>query len=211
MRIAHCVLLAAGLAVAASSTASAQSLSTFFIGTNGGSAGGGTYFQIVVGPNPINITGFDVNSTTVGNLGFRAFTTPGTNVGNETNAGIWTQVTSGTVNGLGTDQMSPATLNNSFALAANTSYGIAITLSDPTNTAVVNGAQRYTNGTGTNQMFSNADLTLNLGTASNVLFTAGIFSPRVWNGTVYYTVVPAPASLALLGLGGLVATRRRRA
>jgi hypothetical protein len=51
-----------------------------------------------------------------------------------------------------------------------------------------NAGLRYTNGTGANQFFSNADLSMTLGTASNVPFTAGIFSPRVWNGTLLYDV-----------------------
>jgi hypothetical protein len=34
--------------------------------------------------------------------------------------------------------------------------------------------------------YSNADIQLDLGSASNVPFTANIFNPRVWNGTMYY-------------------------
>lgn len=35
-------------------------------------------------------------------------------------------------------------------------------------------------------------------------------APHNWQLSVYTNIVPAPGSLALLGLGGLVATRRRR-
>src|SRR5690606_9679276 len=45
-----------------------------------------------------------------------------------------------------------------------------------------------TNGTGSNETYSNADLAINCGSATNVPFTAPIFSPRVWNGTVHYNV-----------------------
>lgn len=46
----------------------------------------------------------------------------------------------------------------------------------------------------------------------------GLFSPRVWNGTIEYSAstaaVPEPSSLAILGIGagivGLVSIRRRR-
>jgi hypothetical protein len=201
------VAAVAGLAAAAS----AQSITTLFQSNNGGSAGGGVYFQIVVGANPIQVTGFDMNTSTLGTLGFRAFTTPNTHSGNEANPAAWTMVANGTATGMGIDIPSPVSLNNTFVLNANTSYGIALTLSD---TGATSGALRYS-GTGTNPapglpQYSNADLTLNLGTSTNVLFSGSAFNPRIFNGTINYTVVTAPASLALLGLGGLVAARRRR-
>jgi hypothetical protein len=70
----------------------------------------------------------------------------------------------------------------------------------------------YTNGDGGNQQYSNANVQLDLGTASNVAFTAPLFSPRVWNGTVIYNVVPEPGTIAILGIGlaSLVALRRRK-
>ena len=42
--------------------------------------------------------------------------------------------------------------------------------------------------------YSNADLSLVLGSATNVPFTAPVFSPRVWNGTIYYTGGPCGGS-----------------
>ena len=70
----------------------------------------------------------------------------------------------------------------------------------------------YTNGTGGNQNYSNADIALSLGTASNVLFTAPLFSPRVWNGTIHYSQVPEPATFVAIGAGLalLVGLRRRK-
>src|SRR5690606_16840025 len=43
-----------------------------------------------------------------------------------------------------------------------------------------------TNGDGSNENYSNADLSMALGAASNVPFTGGIFSPRIFNGTIHY-------------------------
>ncbi len=60
-----------------------------------------------------------------------------------------------------------------------------------------------------NNLTVNADVTLTLGSATNVPFTGNVFSPRVWNGTVRYDVVPEPATLGLLVLGGLALLRRR--
>ena len=44
----------------------------------------------------------------------------------------------------------------------------------------------YTNGDGSNQNFSNADMSMSLGAASNTPFTTPIFAPRIFNGTVHY-------------------------
>ncbi len=88
------------------------------------------------------------------------------------------------------------------------SYGMAL--------RYVGVGMRYTNGTGTNQFFSNSDVELTLGQARSTTaapFTGGtLFSPRVWNGTIYYSVsvIPEPGSWALLGLLGLPLIVRRR-
>lgn len=79
-------------------------------------------------------------------------------------------------------------------------------------------AAAYTNGTGANQFFSDANVQLTLGSAQNTLFSAGtVATPRVFNGTITYELVtaavPEPSSLALLGIGSLLAwivTRDRR-
>ena len=101
-------------------------------------------------------------------------------VGNETNMALWTQVATGSGTGAGIDLPTHVTLSNSFTLNAGTLYGIAV---------VADAAipLSYTNGNGSNQNFSNADLSLVLGTTTNVPFTAPVFTPRVWNGTIYYS------------------------
>jgi hypothetical protein len=201
--VAVAMLAAAGLAA----TASAQSITTLFNSNNGGSAGGAVYFDITVGANPIRITGLDTNTSATVAFGWTVYTAPGTSVGFETSPGSWTQVSTGTGQGMGTDIPSPVTLDNSFVLDAGTSYGLAFVIGSE-------ASHRYS-GTGSSPspgelQYSNADVTLDLGSATNVPFSGSPFRPRVWNGTIYYEVIPAPASLALLGLGGLAATRRRR-
>jgi len=216
-RVRHFVsALAIGtVALFASTVANAQSITTLFNSNNAGSAGGGVYFDIVVGANPISITGFDVNTTAASNglvVPFRAWTAVGTSVGNQSNPAAWTLVATGSGVGAGLNLPTAITLGGSFLLNANTSYGIALSLSD--GTGVNNRAHAYS-GTGANPapgalQYSNADLTLNLGSATNVLFAGTPFTPRIWNGTIYYTVVPAPGAMALLGLAGLVGGSRRR-
>ena len=103
-----------------------------------------------------------------------------TSVGNETNMALWTQVATGSGTGAGHRFADSRDLIEPVSLNAGTLYGIAL-VADPAITHF------YTNGNGSNQNFSNADLSLVLGSATNVPFTAPVFSPRVWNGTVYYS------------------------
>lgn len=195
------------ISLLAIASAKANSITTLFGTNNNGSPGGAVYFDITVASSALSITAFDLNT---------ASTSPFSNLqvwilagmssqGNETNMALWTEVATGSGTGAGTDNPTHVTLSNPFGLAANTLYGIAI-VADPS------FGHYYTNGNGSNQNYSNGDLSLSLGSASNVPFTAPVFSPRVWNGTVYYDVVPEPSTVALLGLGalGLIGFARRR-
>lgn len=206
-----CVVLACAGTLAGSAAMARPSITTLFANNNSGTAGGGVYFDITVGPNPIQIIGFDVNTTAVAGtaLAFRAWTLVGTSVGNQANPGAWTFQTDGSGTSAGLNLPSSISIVTPFTLNAGTMYGMALSLSSATG-APAPASHAYTNGTGANQFYMNADLSLTLGSATNVLFSGAPFSPRVWNGTIYYNVIPAPASLALLGLAGLVAARRRR-
>jgi len=156
------------------------SLSTLFTSNNGGSAGWTVMYDLTVGPNDIEVTDIDVNIDGTAAFNLDMYTLVGTYVGNEQNAAAWgAPAASGTGTGLGIDQPSNAVLATPVVLSANTTYGIAI---------VTDSGQNYTNGDGSNQNFSNADLSLSLGSAVAGLFTGSVFSPRVWNGTVHYTV-----------------------
>ena len=164
-------------------------ITTLFASNNNGSPGGANYFDVTVAANPITVTALDINtSATAAFSNVRVYVLPGmTSVGNETNMALWTQVATGSGTGAGQDVPTHVTLSNPFILNAGTLYGIAV-VADPAISLF------YTNGNGSNQNYSNADLSLVLGSATNVPFTAPVFSPRVWNGTIYYTGGPCGGS-----------------
>src|SRR5438874_6930536 len=99
--------------------------------------------------------------------------------GHETNMALWTQVATGSGTGAGVDLPTHVTLSNPIPLLAGTLYGIAM-VADP---AI---SLHYTNGTGSNQNYATADLALFLGSATNVPLTEPVFTPRGWNGRIYY-------------------------
>ena len=72
------------------------------------------------------------------------------------------------------------------------------------------GPRYFGTGTAPTQTFSGGGAEMLTGSARSVPFTAtgSVFASRAHVGAC--TVIPAPATAALLGLGGLVATRRRR-
>ena len=161
-----------------------SSRGTIFDVNNGGSTGGAMYFDLETGPNDLEVNAMRMNlGQTTAQYTFDVYLTKDTSVGKETNSSHWTKVASGGGNVNPENTPSPATLFNTFDLKANSKYGVAI---------VLQGANhQYTDGTGTNQTYSNADMTLNLGSASNTPWGSNI-TPRVWNGTFYYYTDSTP-------------------
>jgi hypothetical protein len=183
-------LLSVAAMAALSAVAFAQSpITTVFASNNSGSAGGATYFDLVVNI-PITITGISVNVDS-GNTNLDVFTCPGGRAGNQTNAAAWTQVGAGTTTGGAVNAMTPVNGLSPIPLAAGT-FGMALKASG---SATLIG-QYYTNGTGTNQTYSTAELTLNAGESSNTAFVAPLFTPRVVNVQISYSI----------GTSGTVAT-----
>lgn len=188
-------------------------ITTLFARNNGGSDGGAVYFDIdVLNPAGISVEKLFTNTAdSFVNGNMNVYTRPGTAFGFETSLSGWTLVSSGTGSSAGPDNPSEFDITDFFLGQGVT--GIAIE-----SQAGVWGHD-YTNGTASNNFYSNSDLTLSLGSASNSPFSSSPFNPRIWNGTIEYsagaaTAVPEPSSLAILGIGacvaGFSATRRRR-
>lgn len=160
-------------------TSSTTSLPTVFATNNNGNVGGAVYFDVTSTTN-LYLADLDVNTIVAAGtpITIDVYRRIGTHVGNEGSIAGWTPWSAGHGVSAGLDLPSTLHLNDMIPLAASTTYGIAI--------VARNFEHRYTNGTGTNQSYSDANLTITLGTATNVPFTAPVFSPRVANVNFKY-------------------------
>jgi hypothetical protein len=163
-------------------------IQTLFASDNGGTNGGAVYFDITVGPADINISDIDINTDEAGSFTMDVYTLVGTYVGNTGDPTPWgTPINaSGTASGT-IDVPSNAVLDNTLTLTAGTTYGMALVLDS-------SHGHSYTNGDGSNENYSNADVSLALGSASNVPFDGSPFTPRIFNGDIHYTVGVAPST-----------------
>ncbi|MCA8947853.1 MAG: PKD domain-containing protein [Planctomycetes bacterium] len=163
----------------------AQQLTTLFAGGNSGSPGWTVFYDLVVtNPAGITITSIDHSVLAAASNAFsvEVHLTSGGHAGRTQTPEAWRLV--GTA--AGTSAGSGAPSNTPMATPIYVpfgSYGVAI--------HYLGTGMQYTDGNGPNQTYANADLALALGTSVATLagapFGGGTtFTPRVWNGTIYY-------------------------
>ena len=175
-------------------------LTTLFAANNGGASTGGIYFDLeAVGGQDVTLTGWDTNLDAAFTGDVSVWWRAGTFSGFETSPAGWVLI--GTAVGVasaGDDVPTPLNVGASHTIVAGDINGIALSLT-PTGGGT---GHIYTNGTGSNQVYNDGVLELRAGSANNTAFSSAIFSPRVWNGTVYYDVGPQITVLDIPTLGG---------
>jgi len=201
---------------ATSSLADADVITTLFASDNGGGEGGAVYFDLQVAGNNLTIT--EMTSNFAENVGtsfsdFQVYTRvlgPGEGSGDFAGSPTgWNLVSTGSGVVEPEDTPTPITLGSPIPLSSGTDYGIALVSPSV-------AGHEYTDGDGTNQLYSDSNLSLELGSATNTAFvTPTLFSPRVWNGSITYSVTPIPEptnalTLSFLLLGGVMFRGRRR-
>jgi len=157
------------------------SLTTHF---NGGNGFAGNMFDITP-TRDLEITGLDFHARNTNSYDIDVWYRVGSCVGHDTNPTSWTLLSQVTgILGGGANMGTFADLSgNGVTFQAGVTYGIYM---DNVNYSVSGGIY-YTNGASLPEVYSNADLMLEAyyGKATPS-FTGTTFSPRVWNGTLYY-------------------------
>jgi hypothetical protein len=186
----------------------AQSLST--AAPNNGS--GGVFMQLTdLTGSGLFVTEFDtVLSGTVGNVAtVEIWTRPGAYAGfTGSNAG-WTLHETVNATAAGTTTWTPMNMGIDIAIAANATVSVYL------HSVTTGMGIRYT-GTGTNPpqtTWSDANIQLfsDVSRTGTVPFAGTQFTPRTFSGTVYYSPVPEPATIAAFAAGiALLALRRRK-
>jgi hypothetical protein len=207
------VLIFALLVLSLVPNAYSASLTTTFASDNGQD---GNMFEIHA-INTVVITRFDGNISIPGD-NMRIYYKAGSYTGSEDNSAVWTLV--GTANSLvsnGDDVPTPIPISVNVTIPAGQTYSFYIT-GDGTGSGV-----NYTNGTAEHAVYvsdSNIEILQGIGIAYPFGLT---FSPRIWNGTVYYNSSSSAATaaptmtewgmimfIALAGLGAVYYLRKQK-
>jgi len=143
--------------------------------------------------NNITINCFDVNLS-AGTTNTAIYYKVGTHVGFTTTPGAWTLIGSANATSAGNNVPSNVPVPVNVAVSAGCTVAFYITRTQ-TNGPLVN----YTNGTAVGFVYaSNADLQVKDGTGKDYPFGAS-FTPRRFNGTIYYTPTAGPGGGTVTG------------
>lgn len=190
------------LAVAAiSSVATSQTLATLVGGTNQGNVGNIIWFDLQINTTVTissltMLCGATTVSSAIGNCD--VYLGPSSYISNTLTPGLWTiAATTGAVMTVAPSVIATANLAVPLCLAAG-SYGVGLKSSG--------FCHGYTNGltcTSTtvpgacsNSLFSNAQMSLRGGANQNVGFSSALNTPRIFNGSITYTLGGVPSVIA---------------
>ena len=172
---------------------SSGSLTTMYASNNGQA---GQMFDIVALTDVV-IECFDVNMYNGGPYDWELRYKTGTHVGFETNAAAWTLL--GTASGVpssGSDNVSALPINAGVSITAGNRAAFYLTVN---RTTTPGGGNRYTNGTTVGALLaSDANIQILEGTGKAWLFGSN-YTPRQFNGTVYYNPVVLSSGIRLEG------------
>jgi hypothetical protein len=175
-----------------STTSAAGSLTTLFASNNGFA---GNMFDITATAD-LEITAIDINVSSAGTLAeVDVWYRVGTSVGFEGSSAGWTML--GSYSGTSAGQDLPTFIDmsgNGMTFVGGQSYGMYVDLTSYSTQSI-----RYTNGLNT---YSNADLSLTTNAGKGSGFSGSTFSPREWNGTIYYDNAGGGLALAVTGTVG---------
>ncbi len=167
------------VALAGQASSQCSSLATLVGPNNGLSGNSQVLFDMqVLNAGGVTIDSIDTVPSASAGVNFTVdfYTCDSTYVGNDLNAAVWTF--RGTGQGVSNGNTVLASVDLSDFTLPPGSYGVALNSTG--------GGFRYTNGTGANQNYANADIALTLGMSHSTWWGGTTNSPRVWNGVIYY-------------------------
>lgn len=182
------ILLAVMIGVSAPAFAELRDLTTTYA-TNNSFAG--NTFDLKPAVN-LTVNSFDVHLSNLGAaVTIAIYWRQGTAQGFESSPAGWTLLGTANVVSQGRGVATPVPVGG-LRLGAGGTYGIYVDVQNYPSASML-----YTNGSNT---FSNTDLSLTtLIGKGNPAFTGSTFSPRQWNGTIYYTVFTTCAAEGFIG------------
>ena len=173
------ILLFLGLALSLIINAQTQGVLQTTLSANNG-YNGAMFVLLNTSNNYISIDGFDaLLSDSLSSYPVAIFYRMNRYAGYETDSAPWVLLQNDTVTSMGNGALTHITLNTPKVFAPNDS--LAFYISTPSAYGL-----KYSDG---DSIFSNADISFIPGAGKNAYFGSNTFSPRMWNGNIYYHLI----------------------